>query len=461
MRTVVACQMDKIYKAILGAYCNTLRRDPDSDGMESYVEILKEHNEHEYGEILLSSMARNKELLIYSTKRSDVAKKNQHQYGLLDPEAVYNIEEVSEKFSAKTANNTARNLGDVFRYVVQADEFACMVLFKCPSISFEKSLRQNMIDLHKELTGGMCLSKIIELELGDSPANVWVSVQWAKVIMAHYSCQIRLWMSFLRMTLDTNVDNLLLCLPPKWSHERLSDTVSDVAVVIPCAGNVNLLERSVRHVHSAVPTLGFRVYLVVCSNNNTCISNWCKNNNIVHVSIETKENQGCAVLCNIATILCRESKYVLFLDDDAFIKKDTLFKMYQHMQMNDRVGCCSPVILWPDGNIRECGTRIHDNGRCDQVGCFSKFHEIQEDPPCMSRVCMMVRKQIFDNVGGFDMRHGVHQEDMDMCKKIKKMGMAIEYVPDCYVYHSHTFIGGFMQDGVKSWLKQTQKKNVS
>ena len=53
---------------------------------------------------------------------------------------------------------------------------------------------------------------------------------------------------------------------------------------------------------------------------------------------------------------------------------------------------------------------------------------------------MVLRRMVFDNVGGFDERLGPGAaggwEDIDLAQRIKQVGLRIAYMPDVAVYHA-------------------------
>lgn len=55
--------------------------------------------------------------------------------------------------------------------------------------------------------------------------------------------------------------------------------------------------------------------------------------------------------------------------------------------------------------------------------------------PCISGAFMMVRRGVYESLGGMDEDYFLHVEDVDFCMRIQKMGGVILYVPDAAVTH--------------------------
>jgi hypothetical protein len=53
----------------------------------------------------------------------------------------------------------------------------------------------------------------------------------------------------------------------------------------------------------------------------------------------------------------------------------------------------------------------------------------------ISGACMMARREVVEQVGGFSTEYFMYAEDMDLCVKVAKAGHAILYVPEAEVVH--------------------------
>ena len=55
----------------------------------------------------------------------------------------------------------------------------------------------------------------------------------------------------------------------------------------------------------------------------------------------------------------------------------------------------------------------------------------------LSGCCMMIRRDVFDRLGGFDPDYFLYQEETDLCLRARRAGYSIGYADDAVVHHLH------------------------
>jgi tetratricopeptide (TPR) repeat protein len=96
---------------------------------------------------------------------------------------------------------------------------------------------------------------------------------------------------------------------------------------------------------------------------------------------------------------------------------------------------------------------LYENGTIQHAGVafsrvwFTPYHiysGLPADAPCVNRrrefqsitaACMLVRREVFEAVGGFDEGYRNGFEDVDLCLKIREQGWQLIYRPDSVLYH--------------------------
>lgn len=130
-------------------------------------------------------------------------------------------------------------------------------------------------------------------------------------------------------------------------------------------------------------------------------------------------------------------KILLFLDERFEpIHADTLRKMAS-FAMRKEAGAVGGLVRYPDGTVCQAGFVIGRNGRiwqafegraADDPGYFARAC-CAMDVSALSVSCMMVRRDIFEQMGGFDERFSKFYYDTDFCLRLKEEGKLAVYCP--------------------------------
>ncbi len=155
--------------------------------------------------------------------------------------------------------------------------------------------------------------------------------------------------------------------------------------------------------------------------------------------ISNRENLGFAKACNQGARAAR-GKYLLFLNNDTIPLTDWLMPLIEEVEQNGRAAVVGSKLLYENGTIQHAGVAF------SRVW-FTPYHVysgLPADAPCVNRrrefqsitaACMLVRREVFESVGGFDEGYRNGFEDVDLCLKIREKGWQLIYRPDSVLYH--------------------------
>lgn len=128
-----------------------------------------------------------------------------------------------------------------------------------------------------------------------------------------------------------------------------------------------------------------------------------------------------------------EGNYILFLNNDTqMIKKDSLKEMVGCILRED-VGVVGAKLLYADDTIQHAGVIIgygHFAGHAfagldnDDYG-FMLRTRVNCDYSAVTGACLMVKKDLFEKVGGFSTDFKISCNDIDLCFKIRELGKVI------------------------------------
>jgi GT2 family glycosyltransferase len=146
--------------------------------------------------------------------------------------------------------------------------------------------------------------------------------------------------------------------------------------------------------------------------------------------------------------------YVIFLNDDTrIISRDWIQSMLQYAQLED-TGAVGAMLLFPDNTIQHAGDYITESGT--GAHCFSGMNsnsfEVNGLAQCIretsavTSACMMVRRAVFEGLGGFD-EELRNYDDYDFCLRLREKGYKIIYTPYARAYHLESPTRPQIQDG--------------
>jgi len=195
--------------------------------------------------------------------------------------------------------------------------------------------------------------------------------------------------------------------------------------------------------------------------------------------IENNQNFGFAKGNNQAKSFCR-GKYILFLNSDTVIKPLAIKKPLKYLRDNLEVGALSCKLILPNGKLDKDVRRsfvtpwiglTHIFLKLDRIFPKSKLfarywygyisdNEIQNVDAIQGAYFLTSRK-ILDKVDWFDEDYFLDGEDIDLCWKIKKLGLKIIYYPEVYITHIKGASKGKNSFGLKMSLKEKLKFRMS
>ena len=142
-----------------------------------------------------------------------------------------------------------------------------------------------------------------------------------------------------------------------------------------------------------------------------------------------------------------QCKYFLLINSDIEVPRDWLAPLVKWMEQDQACGICSPKLhSWQDREMFEyagaaggyidsfgypfCRGRLlsmveKDNGQYDSVA----------EVFWATGACLMIRSSAYWGAGGLDGRFFAHQEEIDLCWRLKARGGSVVCVPQSAVYH--------------------------
>lgn len=147
--------------------------------------------------------------------------------------------------------------------------------------------------------------------------------------------------------------------------------------------------------------------------------------------IKLDKNYGFAEPNNIGAKSAK-GELLLFLNNDTIITPDSIAELINATKENPKVAIFQSLLLKPDGNIDSSGDFIDTYGRA--YSSREKTNEIKNITSARG-ASMMVRKEVFWDLGGFDKNYFATFEDVDLGLRAWIWGYKVVLVPKSVVYH--------------------------
>ena len=166
----------------------------------------------------------------------------------------------------------------------------------------------------------------------------------------------------------------------------------------------------------------------------------------VHL-VENHENVGFARANNQAIQRCT-GKYVLLLNPDTLVTSGALQTLVDFLDTAPEAGAAGARILNPDGSLqiashpkptlsRELWRLLH----LDSLWPYAEYpktkwdkHQVQEVDVLIG-ACLLLRKDVLDQVGFLDEDYFMYSEEVDLCYRIQSAGWQLFWVPQADVVH--------------------------
>ena len=234
------------------------------------------------------------------------------------------------------------------------------------------------------------------------------------------------------------------CLPGSWRVKRVPDASGLVSIIIPSIAARGLVEITISSIraHTAWPDVEIVVLDNIYGTDDPDRLRW-KRWLAEHADrvIEVDEAFNWSRFNNIGAAHAR-GEYLLFLNDDIEVRSDDwLHGLMEHAQRPE-VGVVGPQLLYPDGRVQHAGVFLSATaGRhafrfypADAPGPFG-LALTQRNVISVTGACMLMRRALFDELGGFDEHHAVINNDLDFALRAHALGRLAVYTPYVTLIH--------------------------
>lgn len=138
-----------------------------------------------------------------------------------------------------------------------------------------------------------------------------------------------------------------------------------------------------------------------------------------------------------------KGEYLLFLNNDIEALEEGWFTEMLGVCQRPEVGAVGAKLLYPDDTIQHAGTVIGIGGIAghmfvnmpgERSGYLHKA-SLMMDYSAVTAACMMMKRSLFEQLGGFEERLSVAFNDVDLCLRANEAGNLVVYDPYACLRH--------------------------
>jgi N-acetylglucosaminyl-diphospho-decaprenol L-rhamnosyltransferase len=179
------------------------------------------------------------------------------------------------------------------------------------------------------------------------------------------------------------------------------------------------------------------------------------------VLIRSPVNLGFGKANNLA-VKHSQGEHLLFLNTDTILIENTPQILSNYLTQNKAVGAVSARITFEDGSYQlSCGTRpnlaiefidkirygLDKRWHSTFSIIYDRQYSLVREMGWLTGACLMIRRDVFEQLGGFDESFFMYFEDKDICKRVHEAGWKVVYYPKTSLIH---LLGGSSEGAKKS-----------
>lgn len=213
-----------------------------------------------------------------------------------------------------------------------------------------------------------------------------------------------------------------------------------VTIIIPTKDNKELLHRCITSIKNKTSYKNYEI--IIIDNNSTKEETLSYLKSLPHTVIKYDSQFNFSKMNNLA-VAHATGDYLLFLNDDtAPLEPNWLSEMVSICEQND-IGVVGAKLVHGNNTIQHAGIALLKTGAgfhplqgkdANSLGYFG-FLNVIRDCSAVTGACLLIKKNIFDKIGGFDNNFDLYYGDTELCLKVRYYGSSVVYTPFAKLLH--------------------------
>ena len=224
-----------------------------------------------------------------------------------------------------------------------------------------------------------------------------------------------------------------------------------VLIVIPTKNKGELLRTAVDSVERTSKAQDYRLVVIDHASDDPASQAYLAELGLRHTVMPYQGPFNFSAMNNAAVAAHGDdAEYVLFLNNDVEATQDGWLDRMRRLAARRDVGAVGALLMYADRTVQHAGVVLGFNDSADHALKFQDvFLDRQgrrnlgyncaltsvRDYSAVTAACLMLRRRVFDAVGGFDPRFGIGFNDTDLCLRIRAAKLRVLYDGATILYH--------------------------
>jgi len=234
---------------------------------------------------------------------------------------------------------------------------------------------------------------------------------------------------------------------------QLPDKLPLVSIIIPTRNGFDLLRRCVESIFDKTKYSNYELIIIDNGSDDLVAGRYLQKLQDEEKATIIRDDSpfNYAALNNKAVAQAKGEVIALLNNDLEVINNDWLDEMVSYV-IHPEVGCVGAKLYYPDDTIQHAGVIVglggvaghsHKHFPRDHAGYCGRLL-LSQNLSAVTAACLVVRKEVFDAVGGLDEKNlSVAFNDVDLCLRIKEQGFYNVWTPYAEMYHYESASRGY------------------
>lgn len=250
------------------------------------------------------------------------------------------------------------------------------------------------------------------------------------------------------------------------NHRLIYSPIGKVSIIIPSKNNVKMLMSCIESIKNNTDYSDYEIVVVdngSDSENKMQLQEFMNRNGITYLYEPMDFNFS--KMCNMGA-KASEGEYLLFLNDDVeCVDSKWLARMLGQVNQAG-VGAVGAKLLYPKENrIQHAGVEVQKNGPSHVLAGEIDEGVLEHGKNCLdynydavTAACMLINKNIFEQIGGFDESFPISYNDVDLCYSLRERGLRNVVRTDAVLLHYESVSRGLDAEQIQKMNRLLQER---